>query len=433
VIPPNFSTIIIVDNELRNGPAGPKGDGANAPVYAVAMDAGNNALLAGEFDEVNALEALRLARLKNNGALDASFDVGDGPNNTVFSMELDDAGSIYIGGLFNQVDSIDRAHLARLTATGEVDAAFDPGNRVGGTVFDIALGWGHILAVGDAGVAALNLDGSRAGDFVTPAIEGDVFAVALQPNGKIVIGGEFTRVNGVARSNVARLNRDGSLDESFDPGVGPNASVHALAVDRDGILIGGLFVTVEGLSSRRLARLGFNGKLSRDFMVGSGFNGPVQTIYRRVDGRYLVGGSFGNYDGTIQDNVTLINGDGSLANNELGMLSLNGPVYSVSELPGGSSVFGGSFTKDKDRGFNSFALLDYLSSVQPPRLGIVTGEAGYSLSVSGAVGETYNLEFSGNLIEWLGLSRVTIPEDGTVVIDLGPAAGNRYYRAVYQE
>ena len=179
---------------------------------------------------------------------------------------------------------------------------------------------------------------------MTPAIEGDVFSVSLQPNGKIVIGGDFTGINGVARSNVARLNRDGSLDESFDPGVGPNASVHALAVDRDGILIGGLFVTVEGLSSRRLARLKFNGKLSRNFMVGSGFNGPVQTIYRRVDGRYLVGGSFGNYNGTIQENVTLINGDGSLADNELGILSLNGPVYSVSELPGGSSVIGGSFT-----------------------------------------------------------------------------------------
>jgi len=433
VIPPNFSTVIIVDNELQNGPAGPKGEGANAPVYAVAMDAGNNALVAGEFGEVNAVEVPRLARLKNNGVLDAAFDAGDGPNNTIFSMKLDDAGSIYIGGLFNQVDGTARTHLARLTASGAVDAAFDPGSRVGGTVFDIALGWDRVLAVGDAGVAALALDGSRAAGFTPPGIDGDVFAVALQSNGKIVIGGEFTRVNGVARNNVARLNRDGSLDESFDPGVGPNASVHALAVDRDGILIGGLFVTVEGLSSRRLARLGFDGRLSRDFMVGSGFNGPVQTIYRRVDGRYLVGGSFGNYDGTIQANVTLINGDGSLANNELGMLSLNGPVYSVSELPGGSSVFGGSFTKDKDRGFNSFALLDYLSSVQPPRLGIVTGEAGYSLSVSGAVGQTYNLEFSGNLIEWLGLSRVTIPEEGTVVIDLGPAAGNRYYRAVYQE
>ena len=115
------------------------------------------------------------------------------------------------------------------------------------------------------------------------------------------------------------------------------------------------------------------------------------------------------------------------------MLQLNGAVYAISEMAGGSSVFGGSFTKEKDRGFNSFALLDYLSSVQPPRLGIITGEAGYSLSFSGAAGQTYNLEFSDNLIEWLGLSRVTIPEEGTVVIDLGPAAGNRYFRAVYQE
>ncbi|HJN89164.1 MAG TPA: Calx-beta domain-containing protein, partial [Verrucomicrobiota bacterium] len=433
VIPPNFSTVIIVDNELQNGPAGPKGEGADKPVYAVAMDVGNNALVAGEFNEVNAKGAPRLARIKINGVLDAEFDVGAGPNNTVFSMQLDDIDSIYIGGLFNQVDGVTRKHLARLTADGAVDAAFDPGSRVGGTVFDIALGWGRVLAAGDAGVVALALDGSRAGDFAPPAIDGDVFAVALQPNGKIVIGGEFTRVNDVTRNNVARLNRDGSLDESFDPGVGPNASVHALAVDRDGILIGGLFVTVEGLSSRRLARLGFDGRLSRDFMVGSGFNGPVQTIYHRVDGRYLIGGSFGNYDGAIQDNVTLINGDGSLANNELGMLSLNGPVYSVSELPGGSSVFGGSFIKRDERGYNRFALLDYLSSVQPPSLGLLTGEAGYRLTVSGAAGQTYYLEFSGDLIEWLGLSRVTIPEEGTVVIDLGSAAGNRYYRAVYRE
>ena len=115
------------------------------------------------------------------------------------------------------------------------------------------------------------------------------------------------------------------------------------------------------------------------------------------------------------------------------MLSLNGPVYSVSELPGGSSVFGGSFIKRDERGYNRFALLDYLSSVQPPSLGLLTGEAGYRLTVSGAAGQTYYLEFSGDLIEWLGLSRVTIPEEGTVVIDLGSAAGNRYYRAVYRE
>jgi hypothetical protein len=210
-------------------------------------------------------------------------------------------------------------------------------------------------------------------------------AIAIQSNGKAIAGGQFTSVNGISRNRIVRFNLDGSVDKGFDPGEGPNASVHDLAADSEGILIGGLFVTVDGFSSRRLARLGFDGRLNRDFKIGSGFNGPVQTIYRRVDGRYLVGGSFTSYDGSPQNNVTLINGDGSRTRNELGMLYLNGPVYSVSENPGGSSIFGGSFTKDKERGYNSFALLDHISSVRPPELGIVLGEAGYQLTVEGAI------------------------------------------------
>ena len=206
-----------------------------------------------------------------------------------------------------------------------------------------------------------------------------------------------------------------------------------LTIDDNGILIGGSFVTYNGISSRRISRVDFDGKLDEDFDIGLGFDGPVQAIHRRLDGRYLVGGSFSYFNGVIQNNISLVTSNGSVVKNDLLMLQLNGAVYAISELAGGSSIFGGSFTKDKDRGFNSFALLDYISSVQPPRLVIITGEAGYSLSVSGAVGQTYNLEFSGNLMEWLGLSSVTIPEDGSVVIDLGPVAGNRYYRAVYQE
>jgi len=397
------------------------------------MDQENNALVAGEFNKINDLDVARLARLTDTGLLDSSFDVVLGPNNTVFCMELDESGAIYIGGLFNQINNVNRQHLARLDAGGAVDLSFDPGNRIAGSVFDISLGWNRILAAGEEGLVSLELDGSRVKGFTPPEIDGNVFTVMQQPNGQIIIGGQFTKVNGVSRNNVAKLNQDGSVDKGFDPGEGPNASVHDLAVDSEGILIGGLFVTVDGLSSRRLARLGFDGRLNRDFKIGSGFNGPVQTIYRRVDGRYLVGGSFTSYDGSPQNNVTLINGDGSRTRNELGMLYLNGPVYSVSENPGGSSIFGGSFTKDKERGYNSFALLDHISSVRPPELGIVLGEAGYQLTVEGATDRRYHLEFSDNLIDWEGLTEVLIPDQGTVVIDLGQFTGSRYYRAVYNE
>ncbi|MEC7881752.1 MAG: delta-60 repeat domain-containing protein, partial [Verrucomicrobiota bacterium] len=277
--------------------------------------------------------------------------------------------------------------------------------------------------------------GGRESGFVPPSIDGEIYAVDVQYNGKILIGGSFEKVNGESVLNFARLNQDGSLCESFDPGSGPNGSVHAITIDDHGILIGGIFVTYDGISSRRIARLGYDGKLKADFDIGLGFDGPVQAIHRRVDGRYLVGGSFGYFNGVIQNNISLVNANGSVVENDLLMLQLNGAVYGISELAGGSSIFGGSFTKDnKDQGYNSFALLHQISSIKPPRLGIMLDDAEkYELSISGAPGEIYHVEFSSNLMEWLGLTKVVIPESGSTKIELGSSVGNKYFRAVYRE
>ena len=80
-----------------------------------------------------------------------------------------------------------------------------------------------------------------------------VACMALETNGQIVIGGNFTSFNGVNQNYVARLNADGSLDSSFNPGLGPVSSypplVDALAVEADGeVLVGGGFSAWNGLS-----------------------------------------------------------------------------------------------------------------------------------------------------------------------------------------
>src|SRR6185436_6165511 len=78
-----------------------------------------------------------------------------------------------------------------------------------------------------------------------------IFAVAAQPDDRVVIGGLFTTVDGVGRVRIARLASDGNLDGSFNPGLGPNNTVRAIAVQSDGrILIGGEFATVNGVSRR---------------------------------------------------------------------------------------------------------------------------------------------------------------------------------------
>jgi uncharacterized delta-60 repeat protein len=128
---------------------------------------------------------------------------------------------------------------------------------------------------------------------------GDVYALARQADGKWIAAGQFTYVNGVARKNIARLNADGSLDATFDPGSGPNGRVRSLAIQSDGkIVIGGEFTAVNGISRAQVARLHVSGT------IDSGFTSPFSTaptIVRAIlilaDGRIILGGRFdGNAD-----------------------------------------------------------------------------------------------------------------------------------------
>ena len=81
-------------------------------------------------------------------------------------------------------------------------------------------------------------------DGFNPDVDGTVLTVVTQPDGKLLVGGQFTAVGGVSRSNLARLNADGSVDTAFNPA--PNGPVRALLVQRDGrIVLGGDFTTVQ--------------------------------------------------------------------------------------------------------------------------------------------------------------------------------------------
>jgi uncharacterized delta-60 repeat protein len=99
----------------------------------------------------------------------------------------------------------------------------------------------------------LNSDGTPDSGF-NPNVSSSIDAVAVQSDGKILIGGFFTLVGGITRNRVARLNSDGSLDTGFNPDA--NGVVRALAVQSDGkIIIGGGFTTVGGVTRNRVARL----------------------------------------------------------------------------------------------------------------------------------------------------------------------------------
>src|SRR5262249_21395201 len=96
--------------------------------------------------------------------------------------------------------------------------------------------------------------------------------------GKVVVAGDFTFFNGAIRGGVARLNLDGTLDVTFNPinaaGTisGANGSVNAVVVQGDGkVVIGGSFTSVNGTARNRIARLNVDGSLDANFL-GSGAN-----------------------------------------------------------------------------------------------------------------------------------------------------------------
>ena len=152
-------------------------------------------------------------------------------------------------------------------------------------------------------VARLNSSGSLDTGFNPGAgANSTVYSVALQPDGKAITVGDFTSVNGVSRNRIARLNADGSLDVSFNPGTGASNTLYSVAVQPDGrVAIGGDFVGINGVNLSRIALLHPDGSVDTRFSPGGGgLNGTVSSAALQGDGRLLIGGGFTSVKKSMQ-------------------------------------------------------------------------------------------------------------------------------------
>jgi uncharacterized delta-60 repeat protein len=133
---------------------------------------------------------------------------------------------------------------------------------------------------------------------------GTVYAVAAQADAKVLIGGDFTTVSHANRQGIARLNADGSADPAFDPGAGVNGSVRAIGVQPDGkVLVAGLFSTVDGLARIGLSRLIASGKVDGTFDPALAPGSQVFSIAVQADGKIVIAGLFTNIAGITRKNL----------------------------------------------------------------------------------------------------------------------------------
>ncbi|MCX7769544.1 MAG: delta-60 repeat domain-containing protein [Proteobacteria bacterium] len=187
-------------------------------------------------------------------------------------------------------------------------------------------------------IARLNQDGSLDETFDCK-VNQYVNFISLQNDGKILIGGNFTNVNGIERIRVARLNPDGTLDSTFKADA--NGFVASIIPYSDNkILIGGDFTEINGLPKIRLAMLDYNGNIDESFNAEVG--GGVRSIAVQVDNKIIIGGYFISVNGITRNNIARLNPDGSL--DQTFNILVNNGVESVAIQVDGKIVMGGLFT-----------------------------------------------------------------------------------------
>ena len=175
-------------------------------------------------------------------------------------------------------------------------------------------------------------------DSLNPAPNAQVNALAIQPDGKILLGGAFTNLNGQTRNRIARLNADGSLDTGFNPGA--SLDVRCLAVQPDGkILVGGFFTNLAGLPRNYLGRLNADGSLDTAFNPNP--NWTVNALVAQPDGTILIGGTFSLVGGLSCPCIGRLNPDGSLDTNFTA--SADNYVYALAVQPDGKILVSGQF------------------------------------------------------------------------------------------
>lgn len=224
--------------------------------------------------------AVATVTIADSGTRDPTF-TANFVNNAVTRLVPQPDGSILIAGFFSTLQdafflSYPYGRIARLKPDGIIDPSFKPG---------------------------VGADGS-------------ISALARQPDGKILVGGDFSNLDGNPRARLARLNANGSIDPTFNPGTGADRTIYDVLVLPDGkILVAGLFTTFNGTPREYLVRLNEDGSVDPGF-TGPDFGGTsgwwVRSLALQADGRVLVAGVF-FFSGTNQRaSLCRLNANGSL-------------------------------------------------------------------------------------------------------------------------
>jgi len=368
---------------------------ANGNVWSIAVQADGKILVGGDFTSIGGQARNRIARLDPVTGLPDSFNPN--ANNIVYAITVQADGKILVGGDFNGANSIGgqtRNRIARLDATTGLADSFNP----------------------DAG----------GGGLFTPS----VFAITLQTDGKILVGGQFTTIGGSSRAYIARLDPTTGVADSFAPIAAPflGGYVRAIAVQPDSkILVGGVFSTIGGQSRNCIARLDAVTGLADSFNPNA--DNAVLVIALQPDGKVLIGGDFGNVGGmtTFIARLDPVTGAPETTFNPV----FSERVVAIAVQPDGKILAGGFYTTVSGQIRNRIARLETNGSLDRTLEPVISSGAVYATAVQ----PDGKILIGGAFTKVLGVTRNMIARfnaDGTLDMAFNPNANGNVYSIVLQ-
>lgn len=419
-------------------------------IESMVVQTDRKILVCGNFVSFNGATQGYIARLMPDGALDPAFKAY--PGYWVRFMALQPDGKIFIGGWFTDVEGVPRNRIARLNADGSLDRSFDPGTGCEGKIvpadpndpflFALALQTDGKLIIGGNfvtyngvlrnGLARVNSDGSLDTTFdVTSGVNSWVRSLRLQPNGQVLVSGWFTEYKNQAHNRLMLLNGDASPDPQFNPYFGDSTSVYTVSPLTNGNYIAaGHSINPDAPFHGEIVRLDPTGNYDTTFNPGGeGANDKIETTLLAPDGKIYIGGYFGTYNGQPQSGFSRLNPDGSL-DQTFAWPALDNWVWTAIYQDASRVLICGAFSTAD--GYSRSGIARLLVGTQPAMFNPQFENNTFSVSVSTLPGHTYSLQYKDSLQEAAWTSLPALPGDGTTrtLSDAKASVGSRFYRVL---
>jgi uncharacterized delta-60 repeat protein len=303
-----------LDTTFKTGTAG-----ANAIVYSTSVQSDQKVIIAGTFTAYSGSTKNNITRINTDGTSDSTFNSGAGVTPaTIYATAIQSDGKIIAVGTFTSYSGSARNYVVRINTDGTADtgSSWNQGN----------------------------------GASITTN------CIAIQSDQKILIGGAFGSYSGSTATRVTRINTNGTRDTTYNVGAGYNGTVQSIAIQSDGkVLVGGAFTTYSGSTANYIIRTNISGTIDNTFNIGTGFDSTVWGIAIQPDGKIITQGSFTSYSGSVVNGVARLNTDGTLDTTfnrgmTISLAQLNAPVLALSN---NSTILGGAYTGYRNNPINA--------------------------------------------------------------------------------